>query len=154
MALVNMWLDTDGQHQGSSDILVKGLQDGPSLAGVVILYLLQSPSMPRRQRLALVRKLDGMEIMATVEKLFPSPARKEAFRLALGQLAGEAGLLCSSDSDVVSGSVGGSGPSPSPSPVPGGGMVEYCPDPVQDFQEERKPGVQHISSEQRQETTI
>ena len=101
MALVNMWLDTDGQHQGSSDILVKGLQDGPSLAGVVILYLLQSPSMPRRQRLALVRKLDGMEIMATVEKLFPSPARKEAFRLALGQLAGEAGLLCSSDSDVV-----------------------------------------------------
>ena len=101
MALVNMWLDTDGQHQGSSDILVKGLQDGPSLAGVVLLHLLQSPSVPRRQRLALVRKLEAMDIVATVEKLFPTPARREAFRLALGQLAGEAGLLSSADSDLV-----------------------------------------------------
>ena len=101
MALVNMWLDTDGQYQGSSDILVKGLQDGPSLAGVVLLHLLQSPSVPRRQRLALVRKLEVMEIVATVEKLFSTPARREAFRLALGQLAGEAGLLSSVDSDMV-----------------------------------------------------
>lgn len=44
-----------------------------------------------------------------------------------------------SDSDVVSGSVG-SGPGPSPGPSPSGGVVEYCPDPAQDFQEERESG--------------
>ena len=101
LALLNMWLDTEVQHQGSSDILIKGLQDKFSLPGVVLLHLLQAPTMPRRQRIALVRKVDEMDIVPTVEKMFPTPTRREAFRLALGQLAGEAGLLCSADSDLV-----------------------------------------------------
>lgn len=33
-------------------------------------------------------------------------------------------------------------PSPSPAPAPSGDVVEYCPDPEQDFQVEREPGAQ------------
>jgi len=47
----------------------------------------------------------------------------------------------SSSNHCTSGTVGNSpSPSPSPSPPPSGGLVEYCPDPANDFQLEVEPG--------------
>ena len=100
-ALLTMWLDIEAGIHRSGDTLVKGLQDGAGLAGVLLLHLLQSPGLPRRRRISLVRRLDTPQLLPTVEKLFPAAAGREALRLALAQLAAEAGILSSVDSDLV-----------------------------------------------------
>ena len=100
-ALLTMWLDIEAGLHRSGDTLVKGLQDGAGLAGVLLLHLLQSPGLPRRRRITLVRRLNTPQLLPTVEKLFPAAAGREALRLALAQLAAEASIMSSVDSDLV-----------------------------------------------------
>jgi hypothetical protein len=104
-ALLAMWLEAETVPGHGKDPLVLGLQDGPSLAGVLLLHLLRGPGLSRRRRVDLLRGLQpaagGGPEETLLERLFPSAARRETFRLAVGRLAAEAGLLGSTDSELV-----------------------------------------------------
>eukprot|EP00092_Neocalanus_flemingeri_P032520 GFUD01035369.1.p1 GENE.GFUD01035369.1~~GFUD01035369.1.p1 ORF type:complete len:2027 (+),score=668.98 GFUD01035369.1:647-6082(+) len=102
-SLYSMMIDLECgvSRKKAGDPLVKGLQDGSSLAGVLLITLLQS-TMGRKKRTELVRRLDALPSSVVVlKKLFPSPAQRESFRLCIMSLVSQTVLMDPVDSELV-----------------------------------------------------
>ena len=102
-SLYSMMIDLECgvSRKKAGDPLVKGLQDGSSLAGVLLVTLLQS-NMARGKRTDLVRRLDALpNSVLVLKKLFPSTVQRESFRLCIMALVTQTVLMDPVDTELV-----------------------------------------------------
>ena len=102
-SLYSMLIDLECgvSRKKAGDPLLKGLQDGSSLAGVLLVTLLQS-NMARGKRTELVRRLDALpNCVSVLKKLFSSPVQRESYRLCIMSLISQTVLMDPVDSELV-----------------------------------------------------